>query len=115
MEVEGAILVLGWLIVVWATTDIFMNVGRSGLDLLHIPAPFEYCSIAQLGRIFRMPMLFLAVDTLLAFGIICAMLWSGWIATLDPAESVIWYAATTLNLISLSLVSVYNEIRRTPA
>ncbi len=108
-------LVFGGLVVVWATTDLFMNAARSSLDLLHIPAPFEYCSIAQLGRIFQIPLVFLAVDTLLAFGIICAMLWSGWIATLSPAESVVWYAATTLNLISLSLVSVYNEMRRTRA
>jgi len=39
------------------------------------------------------------------------MLWSGWIATLTIPESYLWYAATTLNLISLSLVILYNEIR----
>ena len=98
---------------IWATADLLMNAGRSILDLLHIPARFEYCTIAQLGRIFGRPLLFLAVDTLIAFSIICAMLWSGWIARLSPAESVLWYAATTLNLISLSLVSIYNETRST--
>jgi hypothetical protein len=40
------------------------------------------------------------------------MLWSGWIAMLTPVETMFWVAATTLNLISLSLVSLYNEIRR---
>ena len=39
------------------------------------------------------------------------MLWTGWIATLNPLEAMLWYAATTMNLISLSLVSLYNEIR----
>ena len=57
-----------------------------------------------------MPMVFLAIDTLLTFSIICAMLWSGWITHLPAGESYLWYAATTMNLISLSLVSIYNEI-----
>ncbi len=57
-------------------------------------------------------MIFLGIDTLLTFAIICAMLWTGWIATLSTAEAYLWYGATTMNLISLSLVSLYNEIRR---
>ena len=89
-----------------------MNIGRSALDLLHRPAPFEYCTIAQAGRFFHKPMVFLAIDTLLTFCIICAMLWSGWIATLTPFESYLWYAATTLNLISLSLVSIHHELKK---
>jgi hypothetical protein len=40
------------------------------------------------------------------------MLWSGWIMQLTPIESILWYAATTLNLISISLVSLYNEAKR---
>jgi len=113
MEQGGYLPVIGGGVVIWATADLLMNAGRSILDLLHIPARFEYCTIAQLGRIFGMPLIFLAVDTLIAFSIICAMLWSGWIARLSPAESVLWYAATTLNLISLSLVSIYTETRST--
>jgi hypothetical protein len=102
----------GWLVIGWAGTDLIMNTGRMFLDLARRPAPFEYCTIAQLGCTFRMPMLFLAIDTLLAITIICLMLWSGWIAVLTQFESYLWYSATTLNLISLSLVSLYNEIRR---
>lgn len=109
--------IFGWLVIGWAGTDFLMNAGREISDLFHKPNRFEYCTIAQFGRVFHMPMVFLAVDTLLSFGIICYMLWSGWIATLTPFESYLWYAATTLNLISLSLVSlyneIYNEIRRT--
>jgi hypothetical protein len=56
-------------------------------------------------------MAFLAIDTLLSFTIVCFMLWSGWIRMLTPVGTVLWYAATTLNLISLSLVSLYNEFR----
>jgi hypothetical protein len=101
----------GWLVIFWATTDLLMNIGRSAFDLLHRPAHFEYCTIAQIGRILHKPMVFLAIDTFLTLGIICIMLWSGWIATLTPFESVLWYSATTMNLISLSLVSLYNEIK----
>ena len=101
----------GWLILVWALTDLVMNLGREVYDLMGRPAPFEYCSIAQMGRFFHMPMVFLAIDTLLTFIIICTMLWSGWITTLTTFESYLWYAATSLNLVSLSLVVLYNEIR----
>jgi hypothetical protein len=99
-------------VTVWAVADLLMNAGRSALDLLHRPAPFEYCTIAQLGRMFGRPLIFLAIDTLLTFTIICAMLWTGWIATLSTAGAFLWYTATTMNLISLSVVSLYNEIRR---
>lgn len=101
----------GWLILVWALTDLVMNLGREVYDLMGRQAPFEYCSIAQTGRFFHMPMVFLAIDTLLTFIIICTMLWSGWITTLTTFESYLWYAATSLNLVSLSLVVLYNEIR----
>jgi hypothetical protein len=101
----------GWLIIGWAMTDLVMNLGREAFDLMNRPAPFEYCSIAQIGRFFGMPLVFLAFDTLLTFTIICTMLWTGWIARLNSSESALWYAATTLNLISLSLVILFNEIR----
>lgn len=101
----------GWLVVLWAMTDLVMNLSRAVLDLLHRPARFEYCMIAQAGRAFARPMAFLALDTLVSFTIICVMLWSGWITQLTLGESFIWYFATTLNLISLSLVSLYNEVR----
>jgi len=103
--------VSGGAITAWATADLILNLGRELFDILGRPAPFEYCTIAQIGRFFHMPMVFLAIDTLLTFIIICTMLWSGWIATLTTSERYLWYAATTLNLISLSLVVLYNEIR----
>jgi len=107
------LMISGGMVIIWALTDLMMNVGRSVLDLLRLPASFEFCIIAQFGHIFRKPQVFLAIDTLLTFGIICTMLWSGWITKLTLFESYLWYAATTLNLISLSLVSVYHEIRMT--
>lgn len=105
------LILFGGVVIFWATTDLFMNLGRSVLDLLNRPAHFEYCTIAQIGRIFHKPVVFLAIDTFLTFIIICTMLWSGWISKLTPVELILWYSATTLNLISLSLVSIYNEIK----
>ncbi len=103
---------LGVLVVAWATVDLIMNAARSALDLAGRSAPFEYCTIAQVGRLIRRPMVFLAVDTLLSFGAICIMLWSGWIGGLTPGETALWNGATTLNLISLSIVSLYNEMKK---
>jgi len=117
-ETSGAIPyvpVIGWAIVIWALTDLLMNAGRSFLDIIHRQAGFEYCTIAQLGRLFRRPAIFLAIDTLISFSIICAMLWTGWITQFSQGESFLWYTATTMNLVSLSLVSLYHEIRRADA
>ncbi|MBN2733881.1 MAG: hypothetical protein JXQ82_03365 [Methanomicrobiaceae archaeon] len=102
----------GEIIIFWAGTDILMNFGKIFLDILHKENYFEYCTIAQVGRIFQKPAVFLALDTLLSFSIICFMLWSGWIIRLTVFESYLWYFATTLNLISLSLVSLHIEIIR---
>jgi hypothetical protein len=110
-ELSFSVFVFGWVVTAWALMDLMMNLGREIFDILNRPAPFEYCTIAQAGRFFGMPMVFLALDTLLTFIIICTMLWSGWIATLTRFGSYLWYAATTLNLISLSLVVLYNEMR----
>ena len=104
--------ILGAVVILWACLDLLMNTGRSVFDLAGRPAPFDYCTIAQVGRLLHRPMVFLAVDTLLSFLIICSMLWSGWITRLSPLESYLWYGATTLNLVSLSLVSLYNEVRK---
>jgi len=110
--VPGPFTVFGWLIIVWSLADLSLNIGREIFDLMARPAPFEYCTIAEIGRFFHRPMAFLALDTLVTFSIICTMLWSGWIATLTGIESMLWAAATTMNLISLSFVVLYNEIRR---
>jgi divalent metal cation (Fe/Co/Zn/Cd) transporter len=102
----------GWLIAAWAATDLSMNLARVVFHLSGRASPIEYCAIAQAGRLFGRPRLFLAIDTLISFSIICFVLWSGWIMQLSQAESYLWYAATTLNLISISVVSIWIEFRR---
>lgn len=103
---------ISWLIVAWAATDLSMNLARVGFHLSGRTSPIEYCVIAQAGRLFGRPRLFLAIDTLISFSIICFVLWSGWIVELRTAESYLWYAATTLNLISISVVSIWIEFQR---
>jgi hypothetical protein len=102
----------GWLIVAWAAIDLSMNLTRVVFHLSGRASPIEYCAIAQAGRLFGRPRLFLAIDTLISFSIICFVLWSGWIVQLRQVESYLWYAATTLNLISISVVNIWLEFRR---
>jgi hypothetical protein len=104
--------VFAWLVIAWALTDMIMNLARVYFHLSGREAPIEYCTIAQAGRLFKRPGLFLAIDTLLSFSIICFVLWSGWITQLSRQEAYFWYAATTLNLISISVVNIWIELRR---
>jgi hypothetical protein len=103
---------MGGMVVTWASADLLLNMARAFFHLAGRESPVEYCTIAQLGRHFNRPRLFLALDTFLAFSIICLALWSGWIRYLTTFESCFWNGATTLNLISLSLVNIWMELRR---
>jgi hypothetical protein len=109
---QNLLVLFGGLIILWASVDLVMNLVRASLDVIGRESPIEFCTIAQLGRLFRKPKLFLAIDTLIAFVIICFVLWSGWIKLLTTNESYLWYAATTLNLISISIVNIVLELRR---
>lgn len=109
---SGLLAFSGWAITAWAAADMAMNLARVFFHLAGRESPVEYCTIAQAGRLFGRPRLFLAIDTFLSFAIICFALWSGWITLLRPAESYLWYGATTLNLISLSLVNIWLELKR---
>ncbi len=111
-QMSATLAVFGWLIVAWAATDLLMNMARIFFHLSGRASPIEYCIIAQAGRFFGRPRLFLAIDTLISFSIICVVLWSGWIVRLYRVESYLWYAATTLNLISISVVSIWLELCR---
>lgn len=102
----------GGFLIVWAGADMFMNLVRAGYDCIGQGDRIEFCTLAQVGRTLGVPTLFLSLDTLITFTIICMALWSGWIVLLSQVEAALWYSATTINLISLSLVSLLNEIGR---
>ena len=108
------LLIFGYVILLWACTDLLMNILRAGLDFAGKSDVIEFCTLAQIGRILQIPLVFLALDTVITFSIICIVLWSGWIVRLTVMESYLWYFATTLNLISLSLVGLWNELGRIP-
>lgn len=109
---NAGFIVAGSLLIAWAGTDMLMNLVRAGLDIIGEGSRIEFCILAQAGRYLGIPAVLLAMDTLITFSIICTTLWSGWIGHLTASESAIWNFATTLNLISLSLVSLWTEIRR---
>ena len=102
----------GWFVILWASTDLVMNFIRALLHIMGRESPIEYCTIAQIGRAFKRPRFFLAIDTFLSFSIISFVLWSGWIKLLIPNESYLWYAATTLNLMGISIMNLWLEYRR---
>lgn len=104
------LLIFGQFVIVWAAMDVLLNVARTISNVLGKKPWVEFCLIAQIGSIFERSALFLAIDTLLSFSIICFVLWSGWIKNLDHYESYLWYAATTLNLISISMVNIFSEL-----
>lgn len=109
---SASLFALGWLVISWSFADLLMNLARIFFDLVGRESSIEYCTIAQAGRLFNRARLFLAIDTLVTFSIICFVLWSGWIVRLSLQESYLWYAATTLNLISISVVNIWIELSR---
>lgn len=108
------LLAFGQFIIVWAAIDVLLNIARIIFNVLGKKPLVEFCLIAQIGGIFKRSALFLAIDTLLSFSIICFVLWSGWIKNLAHYESYLWYAATTLNLISISMVNIFSELHLMP-
>lgn len=103
------LLVFGICVVIWASIDFLMNLSHIVLGFFSKTVNFEYCLLSQVGRLFRRQSLFLCVDTLVSFLIICFVLWSGWITKLTPFESKLWYLATTVNLVSLAIVAIITE------
>ena len=106
----GWLVFSGWVVIVWAGIDLLMNLIRSTLELMGQETSFEFCLIAQIGRSFERQTLFLTFDTFLSFVIICFVLWSGWIVHLAGYEKYMWYAATTVNLVSLAIVNIWTEL-----
>lgn len=111
-ELSVYLCVSAWLFMAWALADLIMNLVCAFCNLTGRVSPVEYCTIAQAGRFLKRPRLFLAIDTLFSFSIICFVLWSGWITLLNRQESYFWYAATTLNLISVSVVNIWIELHK---
>ncbi|MGV8120091.1 MAG: hypothetical protein AB2L14_10070 [Candidatus Xenobiia bacterium LiM19] len=106
--------ILGWLIIIFTLSDIGINLFRFFHILAGRRPPLAPCTLAQIGRIFNLESLFTAVDKVLAFSIICFILWSKWVALFSPLERTIWLAGATINFVSLSVIAIWTEIQKLP-
>jgi len=102
----------GYIAVVWASVDIIMSILTAIFGLAGHRSPIDYCTLAEMGSFLGRPGVYQAIDTLISFSIICFVLWSGWILNLNFIEARLWYAATTVNLISVALVALCAELRK---
>lgn len=98
----------------WGIIDILMNSSRIFLSFFPEKEKCEFCILAQIGRFFGLQKVFLSIDTLMAFSIICYVLWSGWITHLKGWEMFFWLTATTINLLSVAIVQIWWEIKKSP-
>ena len=110
-EAVGWLTHFGWAVMGWAAVDLLMNLARIAIHFIKGGPVSEFCLLALIGSYFSRARLFLAIDTFLSFFIICFFLWSGWITLLSRAESYCWYAATTVNLIGLSILNILAEYK----
>jgi hypothetical protein len=104
--------IAGWLLVIWSIIDLIMNSTTVLLIIFKLKPAIETCMIAQAGRLFRKPELFITFDTFISFSIICFTLWSGWIKEFSLSEHYLWLLATTINLISLSIANIWMELQK---
>lgn len=103
--------VIGAVILVWSVIDLGMNIIRVTVETAGVSdVPIEFCTLAQIGRLFNRASLLLTFDTFLSFFIICFVLWSGWITQLPEWGSYLWYAATTVNLMGLAIMNLWLEL-----
>lgn len=105
-EREGFQLI-GYILIAWGAVDLLLNFIRTFRALLKKPAVSEFCFLAIIGKLFNHAPMFLAIDTFLAFSIICLVLWSGWITKLNKTEILFWYVATSVNLLSVAIVQIW--------
>jgi hypothetical protein len=110
LAIDNGYTLTGTLILLWSVIDLAMNFTRILLELGGTSHPsLEFCSLAQAGRLFGRSRLMLTFDTFLSFFIICFVLWSGWITQLPGWGMYLWYAATTVNLMSLAIMNLWIE------
>ncbi|MCK5844751.1 MAG: hypothetical protein KAG97_08600 [Victivallales bacterium] len=100
--------IIGSVMLLWGVSDFVLNSIELLLALFRVKRDRVYCVLAWMGSLFGRRRLFLEMDTLLAFSIICLVLWSGWIAKLAPIELNLWLAATTVNLLSVGIVQIWS-------
>ena len=99
-------IIVGALLCLWGAVDFILNLTRLTQGFIGVKKKIEFCLLALIGKIFNHGPLFLAVDTFLAFSIICLVLWTGWITKLTAMELKFWLAATSINLLSVGIIQI---------
>jgi hypothetical protein len=99
--------IIGFALLLWGVIDFVLNTTELVWALLERKRKRFYCLLALFGSLFDKSCVFLEIDTLLAFSIICVVLWSGWITKLAKWELNLWIAATTVNLLSVAIVQIW--------
>ena len=107
VAIDSGHLVAGYVLFGWGTVDFILNLLRVIQGFIGRKPKTQFCLLSAIGSLIKQGPLFLAVDTFLAFGIICLVLWTGWIGKLTTLEIKFWLAATTVNLMSVGIVQIW--------
>jgi hypothetical protein len=107
VAVDSGHAIIGYALCLWGVIDFLLNLVRLIQGFSAKEKRVQFCLLAVIGELFNHGTLFLAIDTFLAFSIICVVLWTGWIAKLTELELKLWLTATTVNLLSVGLVQIW--------
>lgn len=111
VAVDSGYNIIGYILCFWGGIDFILNLIRIIQGFLGVKKKVQFCFLEVVGSFFKQGPIFLAVDTFLAFSIICHVLWTGWIRKLTDIELNLWLAATTVNLLSVATVQIWCEFK----
>jgi len=52
LSIRTGLVLFGWLVILWASVDLVMNLVRIAFDAAGRESPIEFCTLAQLGSLF---------------------------------------------------------------
>lgn len=103
---------IGACFVLLGVADVVLNLGA-----VASPRRVSYCLLSNIGRRLdgskggTMERLLLAVDTLLSFGIVSSMIWTGRIGSLPHPMVKVWELAVIANILGVGLDRVWQSWR----
>jgi hypothetical protein len=74
------LVIFGWLVILWGLADLVMNLIVVAFNIAGRESPIEFCTMPSSRLLGNQSVL---ADTLIAFSIVCFVLWSGWIRLLN--------------------------------
>jgi hypothetical protein len=103
---------VGAFFVLWGASDVLLNVAA-----VASPNHVSYCLLSNIGRRLdrakrgTTERLLLAVDTLMSFGIVTSMIWTGRIASLPHPVIKVWELAVIANILGVGIDRVWQSWR----